>query len=122
MRGLGVFANYSRYWRSDPELAYRAAPTVIQFGLSFSYKRLNASGQGVWADELLQDAIRYRPPSLTLSMSAFYRLTDRISLTLSGRNLSRQKNIQHLRELQGFNSSTQIQIPVIWIFGVKGVF
>jgi outer membrane receptor protein involved in Fe transport len=122
LSGLGVFANYSRYWRSDPELAYRAAPTVIQGGLSFRYKRFNVSGQGIWAGEMLHNAERYRPPSLTLSTSAFFRLTDRISLTISGRNLTRQKNIQYLRDRRGYNPSTQIQIPSVWIFGVKGVF
>lgn len=120
LSGLGVFANYNQYWRSDPELAYRAAPKVIQGGVSFTYRRFNISGQAVWADELLQDAIRYRPPSLTLGLNAYFRLSDRISLTLSGRNIGRQKNIQHLRDMRGFNSSTQIQIPSIWILGIKG--
>jgi hypothetical protein len=80
------------------------------------------SGQGIWAGEMLHNAERYRPPSLTLSTSAFFRLTDRISLTISGRNLTRQKNIQYLRDRRGYNPSTQIQIPSVWIFGVKGVF
>jgi iron complex outermembrane receptor protein len=118
---LSVFANYNQYSRSDPELAYRAAPKVIQGGVSFGYGRFSISGQAIWAGELLQDATRYRPPSLTVGTSAYFRLTDRISLTLTGRNISRQRNIQHLRDLRGNNSSTQIQIPSIWILGIKGV-
>ena len=120
-KGLGVFANYNQFTRSDPELAYRAAPKTASAGVSFRYRRLNVAFRGAWSSETLLNATGYLPTYLFLGTSLNFRLTERTSLTVTGRNITNQARYVYLRNQRGMLNQFEIQ-GASWVFGVKGVF
>jgi iron complex outermembrane receptor protein len=120
-RGLGVFANYNQFTRSNPELAYRAAPKTASAGVSFRYRRLNVAIRGAWSSESLENATGYLPAYLFLGTSLNFRLTERTSLTVTGRNITNQARYVYLRNQRGVLNQFEIQ-GASWVFGVKGVF
>jgi iron complex outermembrane recepter protein len=120
-KGLGVFANYNQFQKSDPELAYRAAPKTASAGVTFRYRRLSLAVRGAWSSETLESAIGYLPTYLFLGTSLNLRLTDKTSLTVTGRNIGNQARYVYLREQRGYLNQFEIQ-GASWVFGIKGVF
>ncbi|MBI4624028.1 MAG: TonB-dependent receptor, partial [Verrucomicrobia bacterium] len=120
-RGLGVFANYNQFRKSDPELAYRASPKTASAGVTFRYRRLNVALRGAWQNEVADNATAYTPTYLFLGTSLSYRLTERTSLTVTGRNITNQARWLYLRTQRGVLNGFEIQ-GASWVFGVKGVF
>lgn len=120
-RGLGVFANYNRFRRSNPEFAYRAAPTTASAGVSFRYRRLNVALRGAWSSETLENATGYLPTYLFLGTSVNFRLTDQTSLTLTGRNITNQARYVYVRNQRGLLNQFEIQ-GASWVLGIKGVY
>ena len=119
--GLGVFANYNQFRKSDPELAYRASPKTASAGITFRYRRLNVALRGAWQNEVADNATAYTPTYLFLGTSLSYRLTERTSLSLTGRNITNQARWLYLRTQRGLRSGMEIQ-GASWVFGVKGTF
>jgi len=120
-KGLGIFANYNQFRRSDPELAYRSAPKTASAGISFRYRRLNLAVRGAWSSESLDSATQYLPEYLFIGSSLSFRLTERTSFTLTGRNITNQARLAYLRALRGTLNQFEIQ-GASWVFGVKGTF
>jgi TonB-dependent receptor len=120
-RGLGVFANYNQFQKSDPELAYRASPKTASAGVTFRYRRFNVAVRGAWQNEVADNATQYTPTYLFIGTSLGYRLTERTSLTLTGRNITNQARWLYLRNQRGVLSGFEIQ-GASWVFGVKGTF
>lgn len=101
------------------------APHNASGGLSYSWRRLNASFNARWNDNVPTNTagtnyIRHR---LTLDGSAGYRLTNRYSIFASARNLTNAKyiSVQKPDATPALRSSIQV-FGTTWTFGVKGVF
>ncbi len=121
-KGLGVFLNWTQVQSSDPELDYAGAPKFASGGISFRYRRLNASVSGTWAGEHNQNPTvnRYKDRTIT-STNWSYQLTGRTSLFVTGRNILNNPQYKTLRAFPGVHNQTLIQGSV-WSFGVKGSF
>ena len=121
-KGLGVFANWTQVKSSDPELDYAAAPKFASGGISFKYRRLNASVSGTWSSAHNQNPTvnRYRERTVT-STNWTYQLTGRTSLFVTGRNIFNDPTYKDLRAFPGVHNQTLIQ-GAVWSFGLKGSF
>lgn len=120
-KGLGVFANYNQFRKSNPELAYRSAPKTASAGVTFRYRRLNLAVRGAWSSETLDSATQYLPAYVFVGSSLSYRLTARTSLTVTGRNITNQARLAYLRDRRGTINQFEIQ-GASWVCGIKGVF
>ena len=79
------------------------------------------SHHGAWSSETLLNATGYLPTYLFLGTSLNFRLTERTSLTVTGRNITNQARYVYLRNQRGMLNQFEIQ-GASWVFGVKGVF
>ncbi|MEO7414200.1 MAG: TonB-dependent receptor [Opitutaceae bacterium] len=99
LRGLGVFGSYSRYNASPRPRDGRWSPQNATAGLSWRYRRFNASVNGTWVDEIPTGSntvaanSRYFPNDQEFLQERFmadvglgYRLTRNTSLYVAGRN------------------------------------
>lgn len=120
-KGLGVFANYNQFDRSDPELAYGAAPKTASGGISFRYRRFNIALRGAWKNDAFVNANNYTTPTFFFGASLDYRLTERISIAITGRNITNQARISYRRAEPDTLNAFEIQ-GASWVFGLKGVF
>lgn len=123
LKGLGVRASYTRNYAEvvTPSMA----PHGASAGLSYSGRRINASLNARWNDNVPTNtagtnSVRHRT---TLDASAGWRLTSRYSLFASARNLTNAPyiNLQKPDANPALWSSYQV-FGVTWTFGVKGVF
>ena len=99
LRGLGVFGSYSRYNASPRPRDGRWSPQNAAAGVSWRYRRFNASLNGTWVDEIpsgsnaVAASSRFFPGDQEFLRERFmfdvglgYRLTAHTSLYVSGRN------------------------------------
>jgi outer membrane receptor protein involved in Fe transport len=101
------------------------APHGVSGGVSWSWRRVNASINARWSDNVPtnttgQNYVRHRT---TLDLSTGYRLTNRYSLFASARNLTNAPyvNVQKPDSNPALWNSYQV-FGVTWTFGIKGVF
>ncbi|MDO8539991.1 MAG: TonB-dependent receptor [Opitutaceae bacterium] len=121
-KGLGVFANWTQVQSSDPELDYAGAPKFGSGGISFRYRRLNASCSGTWASEHNQNpTINHVRERTIISTNWSYQLTAKTSVFLTGRNIFNDPLYKTVRTQPGLHNQTLIQGSV-WSFGLKGSF
>jgi TonB-dependent receptor len=130
LRGLGVFANYTRTQASDLILAGKRAPKVVSGGVSFRYRGFNASLKCVWTDDTYDSnvnsatnvAIRYQRARTMydLNLSAPLPFVKHTSVFVSGRNIFNAPAIiyENTRDLLYQHD----QFGVTWTFGLKGTF
>lgn len=123
LQGTSVFANYTRTYASErrPGLS----PHVVAAGFDWRYKRLGFGLKGVWNDDApwTSTSFRYRPSITKFDASVDFRLTDKITLFVQGRNITNEDHV--IVEASGDN------VPVIWrrenyganfVFGMRGRF
>lgn len=123
LRGLGVFANYTRNYASlrRPGMA----PHMINTGLSYAYRRLSLRASLGWTPETpyTTTGSTFRDDRTKVDAGGSFRLTDRTSLFFQVRNLFNTPEVV----LRSYGSLP----PTItrytregsdWAFGVKGTF
>jgi hypothetical protein len=130
LRGLGVFANYTRTQASDLILSGKRAPRVVSSGVSFRYHGLDTSLKGVWTDDTYDsnvasatnNAIRYQRARtlIDFTLSAPVPFTKRTAFFVSGRNIFNAPAIiyENTRNLLYQHD----QFGVTWTMGFKGSF
>lgn len=121
LKGLGVFANYNQFNKSNPELAYRASPKTASAGITYRLGRFNVAVRGAWSARTLDSATQYLPEYLFVGTSFGFRLTERTTLTVTGRNITNQPRLAYLRDRPGTINQFEIQ-GASWVLGIKGVF
>lgn len=73
-KGLGVFANYTRVKNSTPAFAYGNSPKRGSAGVTWRYRKFNASVRGSWIDDVQTSATLYRQSRTIIGVSAKYQL------------------------------------------------
>jgi iron complex outermembrane recepter protein len=120
-RGLGVFANYTQVKNSDPELAYNNSPKTGSAGVSYRYRGFNVAVRGSMTSDTLISATTYREERTMLGVSAGYKLTEHLSLFMTGRNVLNEPIVNLRRDFPGYLTS-HWHFGSNWSFGIKGVY
>jgi TonB-dependent receptor len=128
LRGLGVFANYTRNLSSDTILAGKLAPKSASGGISYRYRGFNGSIKSVWTDDTYENrvdsatnkSIRYKSARTLVDVSASYAFSRRLTLFVSGRNVFDEPAVYY--ENTPDLLFQHDQFGVTWTFGVKGTF
>jgi TonB-dependent receptor len=121
LRGLGVFANYTRTENSDPNYQFNIAPATASGGVSFRYRRINTSVRASWTDEKIFSATDYVKPRTMVGLSLDYRISEKLSFFVTGRDLNKapiQRYDREYRALQTYDYRFATQ----WTLGVSGTF
>lgn len=121
LRGLGVFANYTRTENSDPEFQFNIAPATASAGVSFRYRRLNASVRGSWTDEKLFSATDYVKPRAMVGLSFDYRVSEKTSFFVTARDLNQAPIQRYDRAFRG-SQTFDYRFATQWTIGVSGAF
>ena len=123
LKGLAVRASYTRNYAEV--ITPSMAPHGVSGGVSWSWRRINASINARWSDNVPTNTtgLNYVRHRTTLDLSTGYRLTNRYSLFASARNLTNAPylNMQKPDSHPALWSSYQV-FGTTWTFGVKGVF
>ncbi len=123
LKGLSLRASYTRNYAEvvTPSMA----PHGVSGGVSWSWRRVNASINARWSDNVPTNTtgLNYVRHRTTLDLSTGYRLTNRYSLFASARNLTNAPyvNVQKPDSNPALWNSYQV-FGVTWTFGIKGVF
>ena len=120
-RGLGVFANYTQIRNSDAELAYGNSPKTGSAGVSYRYRGFNIAVRGSMTSDTRISAVAYRERRTMLGVSAGYKLSERLSLFMTGRNILNEPIVNMRRDYSDYMVS-HWHFGSNWSFGIKGVF
>lgn len=121
LRGLGVFANYTRTTNTDPDFQYNVAPTTASAGLNYRYRRFTASLNGSWADEKLFSETQYTKSRLMLGCNLGFRLTSGMSLFITGRDLLKSPIQRYDRQFPD-HQAYDYRFATQWTAGISGTF
>jgi iron complex outermembrane recepter protein len=121
LRGLGIFANYTKTKNSDPEFQYNIAPATASAGFTFRYRRLNVSLNGAWTREKLISATTYQKSRIMAGLSAGYKLRSNVSLFVTARDLSKSSSRRYDRRFPD-HIGTFAQYATQWTVGVSGSY
>ena len=125
LKGLGAFASVTRTIADRQQM--RLAPKSANGGVSFRYRAFNVTLRGSWQANRL---ITYTPSNvdekiwakerLLIDLSSSYRISQRLELMLSVRNIFNAPAEQYS------NVPTRLQLHdeygALWNFGLKGSF
>jgi iron complex outermembrane recepter protein len=123
LRGTRAFASYTRTYASERRGGLR--PHKLSGGVDLKYKRLTLGLKGVWEDVTpwTNTVGRYRPSIVRWDLGGSYRITDRVSVYFSGRNILEEPH--RIFERIGGNRSVLWRLENYgsnWTFGVNGRF
>jgi TonB-dependent receptor len=121
LRGLGVFASYTRVSNSDAALSYGNSPSVGSGGLSFRYRGLMASIRGSWNDRVTTSATEYRKERTVVGLSASYRLPRNMSVFFSGTNITKSPIANYRSDRPGYLVAHG-EFGSNWTMGLEGRF
>jgi outer membrane receptor protein involved in Fe transport len=126
LRGTSVNVAYTRSYASARRNGL--APHRITSRLGYAYRRFNGSIGMVWIDDR-PDGIygRYRPEQTQFDLSLTWRLTNRYSLYVQGRNITGQP-VKWMESPPGVAEGESPALRVYqeygsnWVFGCRGQF
>jgi iron complex outermembrane recepter protein len=139
LRGLGVFANHTRVKFDDWAFNLGSPEVMTNGGLSFSHRRFSGRVNLNWVGKLLQNPARsynsttnvwtpgapwiqiYQRDRLVTDLNLEYRLTDRFTLFLDGRNVLNEPSVYTYYGREE-NFERILHTGGIWMLGVKGRF
>jgi TonB-dependent receptor len=121
LRGIGVFANYTRTRNSDPSYQFNIAPGTASVGLSFRYRKLNAGLRASWTDEKLFSATDYVKSRTMVGLSFDYKVTERTAFFVTGRDLLKSPIQRYDRQLPD-HQTFDYRFATQWTIGVNGIF
>ena len=139
LKGLGVFANYTRVSYDDWGF-YTGSPEVMaNGGLSFSNRRFSARLNLNWVGKILNNPARtynvntgvwtsaapfvevYQRDRLAADLNLEYNLTSRLTLFVDGRNIFNEPSQYTYRGVEE-NFERILKTGAIWMVGIKGRF
>jgi len=121
LRGLNIFANYTRNYASVRRGGL--APHNVSAGVSYGYRRFNANIRAIWMPDTpwtqnIQE--RYREERIMTDLGASFKISDRITLSVGGRNIFNTP----YRLLENRPAGREIYWHEIygsmWTFAIKG--
>ncbi|WP_175414750.1 TonB-dependent receptor [Nibricoccus aquaticus] len=123
-RGTSVNVSYTR--TQTDRRVYGAVPHSVKGGVSYRYKRFFISMNGVWRDDspwFQGTQNRYLKSNVKYDLSSSFKLTDNVSLYLSGRNIF---EVPH-RIYESSNGNPDVifryeNYGTNWSIGVKATF
>lgn len=121
--GFNVFANYTRNYADQRRGGL--VPHQISGGTSYGWKRLSASARVVWTPDTpwTQNIVQqYRAERLLLDLSASYRVTDRITVSLSGRNITNEPHRRVEDRPEGRIVANEEFYGTAWSMSIRGTF
>ncbi len=123
LSGLAVRGSYTRNYAET--IMTSVAPHAVSLGVSYSYRRLNASLNGIWNDDRPTNTggtsfIRQRT---SVDLSAGYRISKRYRFFINARNLTNTPYISMQQPVgqSALQSGYQV-FGTTWTAGVKAVF
>lgn len=120
--GLNVRASYTRNYAS---VLLTRPPHAVSAGLNYSYKRLHVRTNLIWQDDqpINLTGTEYVRQRTSVDMGGDYRLTARVNLFLSVRNVFNEPYNTMRRLQSGPSVSRKFEIfGTNYTFGIKGVF
>jgi TonB-dependent receptor len=124
LRGMSINASYTR--TQTNRRVYGAVPVAVKGGISYRYSRFFVSLNGVWQDDtpwFQGSTIRYQKSNVKWDLSANFKITPRVSVYVSGRNIF---EVPHrIYEHTDGNPDVIFRYEnygTNWSVGVKGVF
>lgn len=120
-RGIGVFGNYARVQYSEQIYAYGRAPETASGGISFRYRGLNAALRASWTPDVVISETTFNQARMMLGTSVDFRLTPRISLFLTGRNILNATITTYRIDLPGYLQRDS-KFGSNWAIGMKGTY
>jgi len=123
LRGLGIFANYTRNYADQRRGGL--VPHQISGGASYSWRRLSTNARVVWTPDTpwTQNNInQYREGRTLLDLSASYKITDRVSVSVSGRNVGNEPHRRIERRPEGRIVANEEYYGAAWSMTVRGTF
>jgi iron complex outermembrane recepter protein len=139
LRGLGVFANYTRLSYDDWGFYTNSAKAIANGGVQFQHKRLLARVNANWVGKLLQNPARtynpvtnvwtnsapnvevYQKDRLSVDINIEYELRPWLTVFLDGRNVFNEPSQYTYRGVEE-NFERILKTGGIWLAGVKGRF
>lgn len=123
LRGLGIYANYTRNYASlrRPGMA----PHMVNAGLSYAFRRINLRASLGWTPETPYTTTgnTFRDDRTKVDIGGSFRLTDRTSLFFQGRNVFNTPEV--VLRTYGSLAPTVTRYTregSDWAFGIKGSF
>ncbi|MDO8539506.1 MAG: TonB-dependent receptor [Opitutaceae bacterium] len=120
---LSVRASYTRLYAEIPRA--NLTPHLASGGLNYTLGRMNVYGNWNWSDDVRTNAAgtTYRRHRTNLDAGGSWRLSNRYSLSVSGRNLLDTPYINLQRFASGPTAMTRHEIVgTSWTFAVKGTY
>ncbi|MBP7140644.1 MAG: TonB-dependent receptor [Opitutaceae bacterium] len=121
LRGLNVFTNYTRNYASERRGGL--APHNISAGVSYGYHRFSANVRAIWMPDTpwtQNNLTRYREGRTMTDCGASFKVSDRITLSVGGRNIFNTP----YRLIDNYPEGKQIYWHEIygslWTFSIKG--
>lgn len=115
--GLSAFITYTRV-HAD-EVALKHVPIAATAGLGYSFRGVNLRLNGTWQSARVFDTLtRYQKDRLQLDASVDYRINDRFTVYLAGRNILNEPFVYFEREPGLLRQHDQYGVQ--WTFGFKG--
>ena len=139
LRGLGVFANYTRVWYDDWAFNLGSPEAMANGGVQFDHGRFLARVNLNWVGKLLQNPARTYDPvtdswtaagpfvqvfqkdRLSVDLNLEYELRPWLTVFVDGRNILNEESVYTYREYED-NWERILKTGAIWLFGVKGRF
>jgi TonB-dependent receptor len=120
-RGIGIFANYARMQYSEQSYSYGRATETASAGLSFRYRGLNAALRASWTPDIVISRTTYTKERPMVGTSVDYRLTQHLSLFLTGRNIMNAGITTYRIDLPGYLQRDS-KFGSNWAIGLKGMY
>jgi iron complex outermembrane receptor protein len=123
LKGLGLRASYTHNTAS--EVVPGLGAHKVSGGVNYAIGRFNANVNALWDDDvpLNEAGTSYRRHRATLDASAGFRLTRRVSLFLSARNLTNSRFVTMDRFAPNPAVWRAYELyGTTWTFGVKGTY
>ena len=121
LRGIGVFANFSRTLNSDVNKAFGQAPKTASGGISFRYRRLNTALRASWTADTIASTTTVNDARTMLGLSASYQLDQHLSLFFTGRNVLNAPQAVYRTDLPGYLQAYRV-FGSNWTLGIKGTY
>lgn len=131
LRGIGVFANYTKLRFDNPSNFLRSSPETANAGLSYKLKRFEGFIKANWVGDRQTStpvadgqnnagSVFYQRQRIMYDLDINFRLTRQLSLFVNGRNIfnAPQVNYRNTPDVVTYWGT----YGAIWTFGINGRF
>lgn len=123
LRGLNVFANYTRNYATVRRGGL--APHHVSAGFSYSYRRLGVNAKAIWTPDTQWTqniTTRYREERILTDVGASWRLSNKTSLSVSARNVFNTPYRIMNDGPEGKTITLHESFGAMWVMSIRGTF